>query len=315
MPGFEWCSLVPVVLGLFTFGYITCLYTVFYSWLGLSTAGLINFFCAHVLIYNLYYNYWKAVTTDPGSIPENWTPPGKILKQQAIQLEHMEDDDTKPRSSPFDIMEPSEATEQKENEDPNLAVRFCKKCRFYKAPRSHHCSECDRCVLKMDHHCPWINNCVGHRNHKNFVLFLIYLGIEGIYFLVLFIWRIMILIQEAEQRFNAGNGEEAESYSIIVAILCAIQLMIIVPTVLGVSCLFGYQMKLIVNNTTCIEELEKEMEERKAKRNGTVYRYPYDRGVVENLKSVFGSTISTWLISTAPEHDGLNFPIHKSIDA
>ena len=31
-----------------------------------------------------------------------------------------------------------------------------------------------RCVMKMDHHCPWINNCVGHRNHKSFTLFLIF---------------------------------------------------------------------------------------------------------------------------------------------
>jgi hypothetical protein len=72
-------------------------------------------------------------------------------------------------------------------------LRFCHKCDAWKPPRAHHCRSCDRCVLRMDHHCtpsfsvslsfhtalnvvsfsgPWIGNCVGHKNHKAFLLFL-----------------------------------------------------------------------------------------------------------------------------------------------
>ena len=33
------------------------------------------------------------------------------------------------------------------------AVKTCKKCFKPKPPRTHHCSICNTCVLKMDHHC------------------------------------------------------------------------------------------------------------------------------------------------------------------
>lgn len=61
------------------------------------------------------------------------------------------------------------------------AVSVCKKCIMPKAPRTHHCSVCNVCVLKMDHHCPWLNNCVGHFNHRYFFMYMLYMVCGSIF--------------------------------------------------------------------------------------------------------------------------------------
>ncbi|KAL4988152.1 Palmitoyltransferase pfa3 [Aspergillus falconensis] len=118
------------------------------SWIGLPSSIL-----GVVLYLALNISYTTAVFTDPGS------PLG-------------------PRSgggnpySALPITELPEYTSYTVNS--TGGSRFCKKCQCPKPDRAHHCSTCKRCVLKMDHHCPWLATCVGLRNYKAFLLFLIY---------------------------------------------------------------------------------------------------------------------------------------------
>ena len=76
---------------------------------------------------------------------------------------------------------PGYATERADDVDPiqanGRAIRLCKKCGTVKPPRCHHCSICNRCVLGMDHHCPWMNSCIGRKNYKYFLRFLIFVWV------------------------------------------------------------------------------------------------------------------------------------------
>lgn len=83
-----------------------------------------------------------------------------------------------------------------QNEGDKEHLQYCSVCEGYKAPRSHHCRKCGKCVMKMDHHCPWLNcvrllrrnkssriyseycfyhfQCVGWNNHAYFTAFLVF---------------------------------------------------------------------------------------------------------------------------------------------
>lgn len=85
----------------------------------------------------------------------------------------------------------------------NGEFRFCKKCQARKPDRAHHCSTCRRCVLKMDHHCPWLATCLGLRNYKPFLLFLIYTTLLSFYaFAVSGTWVWSEVFQEDVQQFD-----------------------------------------------------------------------------------------------------------------
>lgn len=71
--------------------------------------------------------------------------------------------------------------------------RMCAVCETLTPPRSWHCNTCDTCILKRDHHCAFSGCCVGHKNHRYFLMLVMYLCIGTAYATVYntyFIWVI-----------------------------------------------------------------------------------------------------------------------------
>ena len=207
--------------------------------------------------------------------------------------------------------------------DASTRYRVCPHCNSYKPPRAHHCSICDRCVVKMDHHCPWVNNCVGLGNHKFFLLFLFYVFLLSVYALVLMLVRFLHCAGQPSPRYQrlarlrgqaapgaaeaaaaaaaAGAGDALAAAVTEAALLPECDTSVgqhIMMISLGVeACLFGLftmcmmcdQWSVVLTGSTQIDQLKGGQEDS-------------DRASIRsNLNEVFGGTPNfslTWLLPT-----------------
>ncbi|KAF7137633.1 hypothetical protein RHSIM_Rhsim07G0000800 [Rhododendron simsii] len=119
----------------------------------------------HFLLVMLVWCYFMVVFCDPGSVPENW----KLVVEEG----NSEEGSSMPLTDCVAPENLASAISSSDGMERRHGVRYCRQCENGKPPRCHHCSVCQRCVLKMDHHCIWVVNCVGARNYKFFLLFLV----------------------------------------------------------------------------------------------------------------------------------------------
>ncbi|KAF2432817.1 zf-DHHC-domain-containing protein [Tothia fuscella] len=175
-----------------------------------------------ILLYGLLnWSYTTAVFTDPGS-PLTTTPGYSFLPT------------TEPR--PYSSLTVKSSGE----------MRFCKKCQAKKPDRAHHCSTCRRCVLKMDHHCPWLATCVGLRNYKCFLLFLIYT--------CLFCWLCFAVSAMWMYSSIVIDGSIEDSLMPVNYILLSVLSGIIGLVISGFT---AWHIHLTASGSTTIESLEK----------------------------------------------------------
>ena len=230
-----------------------------------------------VVIYSLLMGLLcmvRAVMTDPGHVPDSWL----------VNFADKKDIRT---------------LEKKTNRD----LRVCRRCKVYKPDRSHHCSSCDRCVLKMDHHCPWLNNCVGFRNQKFFLLFVFYVACAGTFIVITggnFLMACFTVLSAPNTDFDSIFMATNYIFSYFIALLFA---CLLTPFI-------TFHLRLISQNTTTIEFMEKSDRMRRLGSGGNVY----DLGAVENIVVVFGRKPALWLLPVYTTlGNGVNWPTSSAV--
>lgn len=233
------------------------------------------------LTVNLLYNYFMTMLVDPGT---PWEVVDAALAETTPTTGVASHGETPPR-------------------------RRCRKCGGPKPPRSHHCSICRRCVLKMDHHCPWFNTCVGFHNQRYFDRFLVYLhACSLVVVLILPVVPAFGIFELMGVADMAGEDELGflQMVGLPVCWIAAVGVLIVV------SLFLGFHTYLVLTNQTTPEFMDNGDDRAHAWTRWEAWRSPYDLGWSENISEVFGPSWSLlWLLlpclAKPPRGDGSEF--------
>mmetsp|Transcript_2623 Transcript_2623/g.3043 ORF Transcript_2623/g.3043 Transcript_2623/m.3043 type:complete len:338 (-) Transcript_2623:1001-2014(-) len=225
-----------------------------------SNSGYIHSSIFSVIVVLAIVSHLKAMTTDPGAVPRDAMP---------INLSEVQKTGVKGKKN----------------------FRMCLKCDSFKPGRTHHCSICRRCVVKMDHHCPWVNNCVGLGNHKFFLLFLLYVFTSSIYALTMIFTRFVQCSSPGPRLRGHRHHNVTEKPGCDASIGGSMIMFGVVLEALLFGlftlCMMCDQWSVVLSSVTQIDRLKGERARK--------------RSLCENLTEVFGGEPRfsiTWLLPT-----------------
>ncbi|XP_072958358.1 probable protein S-acyltransferase 12 [Typha angustifolia] len=248
----------------------------------------------HILLALIIWTYLMVLFRDPGSVPENWRSnveegsPGNASSTTFASYVAIETGD------------PASPTSNELERRP--AIRYCTRCQNNKPPRCHHCSICERCVLKMDHHCVWVVNCVGARNYKFFLLFLLYTFLETVL-------DTLALLPHFVQFFGDARRHSVSPGNLAITFLAFV---LNLAFALSLLCFLVMHTSLVLSNTTSIEVYEKKKR----------VPWKYDVGRRRNFEQVFGTKKLLWFLplfsaddlENLPALQGLDFPTRSDVE-
>ncbi|XP_055375941.1 palmitoyltransferase ZDHHC3 [Condylostylus longicornis] len=200
----------------------------------------INVVAFNTIIFLLAMAHLKAVLSDPGTVP---------LPQNRLDFSDLQ------------------AATQKNSDRGEWTV--CTRCETYRPPRAHHCRICKRCIRRMDHHCPWINNCVGERNQKFFLQFLVYVGILSIYSMVLVVVSWVYPCQDCH--LNLADTQARMLHSVILLLESALFGLFVLAIMVD-------QIHAILYDETAVEAIQQKGSYRPNRRKMALLADVFGRG-------------------------------------
>ncbi|CAI9280606.1 unnamed protein product [Lactuca saligna] len=219
---------------------------------------------AILIAFTIYSVSLLVITSgrDPGIIPRNTHPPEPETMDQSLEIGSSQTPQLRlPRFKEVIV------------NGMTVKVKYCDTCMLYRPPRCSHCSICDNCVQRFDHHCPWVGQCIGLRNYRFFFMFVSSATLLCVYvFSFCWVYAIKIMKSEDVSIWKALIKTPASIVLIIYTFIC----------VWFVGGLTVFHLYLISTNQSTYENFR--------------YRYdrtenPYNRGVFENFKEVFWTSI------------------------
>lgn len=137
-----------------------------------------------------------------------------------------------------------------------------------KPERTHHCSVCKRCNLRMDHHCPFMQTCVAAHNHRYFIQVLTYGFIAGVACTAQLASDVIYRV-----RRDGVDTRDARMYAYAagVVLLCVIQVSYACVCV----CMGTKHWRFVRRNMTTLEDMK------------VHNRDAYDLGTLRNMREFF----------------------------
>ncbi|CAG0920417.1 unnamed protein product [Notodromas monacha] len=170
--------------------------------------------------------------------------------------------------------------------------RLCYDCGALAPPRAWHCNVCKTCILKREHHCMFAGYCVGHRNHRFFMLFLAYIWVGSLYSLFYHSQYLYSFFQLSHifdlMRFFTPLMFLFFGFSEVPVALSCFIFSINLGGFLFVTAMLVFHLRLIFVNRTSHEDAHGEVE------------YHLGSGF-KNMKEVFGVRwFLTWIFPFVP---------------
>lgn len=250
---------------------------------------IILFILYHILLTNKMIYFMQLYIKDGSSTQELFPHTQKI--PEGVDYEHV---------NPFVKQNILEKNIQKS--------QFCEICQTFKPPRCHHCSKCNRCLLKFDHHCYMLDTCIGFHNYKFFIQFLNFNILGSILFIVVIAYNL-----------NAVAGELKGIFVNFIIGIILYAILLVLSTIF-----FIFHIRLASRNETTIEYFalnayvkgdhsyihvfQEGPTKNFVESTDRAVLNPYNLGIKENLKEVFGDGFLCWLSPTfTSKGNGIKF--------